>query len=311
LDRPGPSAGGGPGADSCVIDPVDSIHMHPVGTIAAIRRYPVKSMLGEALQRTLVHTTGLWGDRVCALIDRETGRVATAKRPHRWRAMLTLRAHCHERVDGVDVRIVLPDGRELDAGSAETSRILSELLGREVVAQLSRPGGLELERSNPDEVAARGVDAIVEAAVIPLGGAAPDGGFFDYAPVHFIATSSLARVAAASPSGLAEPVRFRPNFVIDTPRHEPFVENGWVGGTLEVGPEVLLEVLLPTPRCAVPTLAHGNSPADAQLTRRIGTLNQVEVLDMGPLACLGAYARVLRAGAVSVGDPVSWHPAPA
>ena len=279
--------------------------MRPVGTIAAIRRYPVKSMLGEELQRTLVHTTGLWGDRVCALIDRETGRVATAKRPQRWRAMLQLRAHCHEGVDGTAVSIVLPDGRELDARGAETSRILSEFLGREVVAELSRPGGLELERSNPDEVADRGVDAATEPVVIVLGRAAPEGGFFDYAPVHFIATSSLAKVATASPSGLAEPFRFRPNLVIDTPHHAPFVENEWVGGTLAVGSEVLLEVLVPTARCAVPTLAHGNSPTDTQLTRRIGTLNPVNVLDKGPLACLGAYARVLRAGAVSVGDPVS------
>jgi uncharacterized protein len=283
-----------------------ALAMNSVGTIAEIRRYPVKSMLGEELQSTAIHSAGLVGDRICALIDRETGRVVTAKRPHRWRAVLALRASYRNGPDGVGVDIVMPDGTQLDGRNEQTARALSTFLGREVAVEFVRPQGLELERSNPDEVADRGVDAATGLAVIPVGMAAPEGGFFDYAPIHFIATSSLNKVAAVASAVAAEPVRFRPNFVIATPAQLPFAENNWVGGTLQIGPEVLLEVLLPTPRCAVPTLVHGTVPADPQLTRRIGALNTVPVLDMGPLACLGAYARVVRGGSVAIGDPVWW-----
>jgi hypothetical protein len=56
---------------------------------------------------------------------------------------------------------------------------------------------------------------------------------------------------------------------------------------LEIGAAVLLEVLLPTPRCAIPTLAHGSTPPDPQLTRKIGTLNKLPVLDMEHLPAWG------------------------
>ncbi|MFC6928921.1 MOSC N-terminal beta barrel domain-containing protein [Actinomadura yumaensis] len=51
------------------------------GTAVALRRYPVKSMLGEELPSVEVAATGLAGDRGWALLDAETGRVASAKSP--------------------------------------------------------------------------------------------------------------------------------------------------------------------------------------------------------------------------------------
>lgn len=43
--------------------------MKLVGSVAEIRRYPVKSMLGETLSNTTIQTTGVHGDRICALIS--------------------------------------------------------------------------------------------------------------------------------------------------------------------------------------------------------------------------------------------------
>ena len=154
------------------------VTMSSVGTLAAIHRYPVKSMLGEELRSVIVQTVGLVGDRICALVDREIGRVVTAKRPHRWRSMLSVRASYREDSDGaVGVDIDMPDGRRLDSRDGQVAGVLSSFLGREVAMELARSEGLELERSNPDEVADRGADAATEAVVIPLGRAAPEGGF--------------------------------------------------------------------------------------------------------------------------------------
>ena len=49
------------------------------GTVVSLWRYPVKSMLGEELNSSLVTERGLLGDRTYAVIDKQTGKVASAK----------------------------------------------------------------------------------------------------------------------------------------------------------------------------------------------------------------------------------------
>jgi uncharacterized protein YcbX len=56
----------------------------PVGTIRALWRFPVKSMLGEQLEAVDLSEGGIVGDRAYALRDRETGKVASAKHPKLW-----------------------------------------------------------------------------------------------------------------------------------------------------------------------------------------------------------------------------------
>ena len=63
-----------------------------LGTVAVLRRYPVKSMLGEDLDAADVSRGGLAGDRRLAVVSRRTGKVASAKYPRLWRDMLTLSA---------------------------------------------------------------------------------------------------------------------------------------------------------------------------------------------------------------------------
>ena len=50
-----------------------------VGTIAALWRFPVKSMIGEQLQEMDVTDAGVLGDRAYALIEADTGKVVSAK----------------------------------------------------------------------------------------------------------------------------------------------------------------------------------------------------------------------------------------
>ena len=51
-----------------------------LGTVAVLRRYPVKSMLGEELVEAEFTGGGVTGDRAPVLLDVETGRVAHAVR---------------------------------------------------------------------------------------------------------------------------------------------------------------------------------------------------------------------------------------
>jgi uncharacterized protein len=47
----------------------------PVGTIRALWRFPVKSMLGEELDAADLTEGGIVGDRAYAIRDRETGKM--------------------------------------------------------------------------------------------------------------------------------------------------------------------------------------------------------------------------------------------
>lgn len=83
------------------------------GSVLSLWRYPVKSMMGEELERAEVTEGELLGDRAYALVDRSDGKVATAKNPRKWPQMFGFHA-AFGRAPGLGaevppVRITLPD----------------------------------------------------------------------------------------------------------------------------------------------------------------------------------------------------------
>ncbi len=271
-----------------------------IGTVTLLRRYPVKSMLGEEVSASDVTWTGLSRDRGLALVHGRTGKVVSAKNPRLWRDALTLSAAA---VDS-GVRITGPDGKVAWSTDAGIDEILSERLGQPVALTDTPPPGATLERAEPEEVLRSGVEAQVPLAMSRVGTASPPGTFFDYAPVHLLTTSTLDRIAALSPRGTAEAERYRPNIVVRTPA-TGFVENDWAGRTLLIGDELALRVLVCTPRCAVPTLAHGGLSRDSSALRVLAEHNRVVPLEaLGPQPCAGVYAQVLHPGRIELGDRV-------
>ncbi|MEZ0070475.1 uncharacterized protein YcbX [Streptacidiphilus sp. MAP12-20] len=283
-----------------------------LGTVAVLRRYPVKSMLGEEVALSAVSRSGLAGDRGLALIDRATGKVVSAKNPRVWRDMLSLAAELPS-VDDVDptsavpaaVRITLPDGKLVWSTDPDVDAVLSELLGRAVTLTDTPPADPTLDRARPDEVLRDGIDTEVAMDVSHIASASPEGTFFDFAPIHLLTTATLDRIAELSRNGAPGWARYRPNLVIRTADAAGFVENGWMGRELRVGTELTLRVVARSPRCAVPTLAHGDLPRDTDALRVLGDHNRVKPLDsMDPLPCAGVYAQVVHPGTVRLGDTV-------
>lgn len=262
------------------------------GTVSGVRRYPVKSMLGEDVAVAEVDRHGLVGDRAIALIDARTGMVATAKQPRWWRALLT----CRARTGADAVHVVLPDGRDLLADDAQHA--LTALLGRAVWLSHHRADGASVERPDPDQVLDHGVDAPLDPAVLEIAQGAPGGRFVDHSPLHLITTATLDALGVPA-------LRYRPNAVIRTPEgYPPFCENDWVGQEFFLG-GVRVAGVLPTPRCAVPTLEHGDLPRAPEALRPLNRLNRVEVEGFGVLPCAGIYARVLDPGTLRTGDVVT------
>jgi uncharacterized protein len=274
-----------------------------LGSVALLRRYPVKSMLGENLDAGDVTFTGLAGDRRLAVVSRTTGKVASAKLPRLWRDLLTLSAASGGTADGA-VRITLPEGRTVWSSDADVDAVLSGLLDQPVTLTATPPPGATLDRAVPEAVLRDGVDAPVPAELIEMGAASPPGTFVDFAPLHLLTTSTLDRIAELSPYRRADLERYRPNVVIRTTA-PGFTENDWLERKLRVGDELVLRVIVRTPRCAVPTLAHGALPRNPDALRVLARYNRIEPLDGGdPEPCAGVYAEVVRPGHVRTGDPV-------
>lgn len=275
-----------------------------VGRVGTLWRYPVKSMLGERVDSVGVGAAGLEGDRCIGVVDSGTGMVASAKRPHRWRRLLLLRSET--LAPGV-VRIHFPDGLSALSTDDHIDKLLSEFLGEEVELRSDVPHAAQLERSVPDAVLASGPSADVAVTILDIAAASPPGTFFDYAPLHLVTSASLQRVGAGHPDGRVEPARYRPNVIIETDAEAGgFVENDWVGRRLRLGADVVVEIVLPTPRCAVPTLAHGDLPNDPEAVRVPLRENFIPVPleGFGSEPCVGVYGTVLQGGRVSPGDEV-------
>jgi uncharacterized protein YcbX len=279
-----------------------------IGRIGAIMRFPIKSLLGETLEQCAISSKGLHGDRALALIDSATGKVASAKQPNLWRDLLKFSAKTDP--SNLRRRIVVSNsaGNHLDHLDENFDLWLSGLLGRNVKLIETKPDGLVLNRARPDEVLERGVDEAVTQDSLAIGAAAPDGGFFDFAPIHLMTATSLDAISHFAPEASISAERYRPNLVIETTSSSmAFAENQWVGRRILIGRSVKLDIIAPTPRCAVPMLSHGALPASPAAVGAVNKLNKVEfpLLGSGQFPCLGAYATVLSSGVIQRGDSVS------
>jgi uncharacterized protein YcbX len=287
--------------------------MESAGVVASLWRYPVKSMLGERVESSMVSDRGLAGDRVHALFDVETGKVVSAKRPRFWGRMLDLRPRFESepRSDrpAPAVVITLPDGSDVSSTDPDVDQRLSDVLGRKVsfVAGSDDWPMLEevwIEEKNAEPygpvVGSEGSDRLIE---IPSSIGAPPGTLFDYSAIHLVTTGTLGRLAESYPAGAFDPRRFRPNLVVEVAERD-FVENAWLGRTLSVG-DVRFAVLVPTPRCVMTTLPQGDLPKDTGILRTAASTNPLPFGPFEAQPCVGVYAEVTAGGTVRVGDVVT------
>lgn len=271
-----------------------------VGSVSALWRYPVKSVLGEPLREAPLTAAGVAGDRAFAIVDVESGKVASAKRPQLWRRMLELAVESAE--DGA-LAIRFPDGAAVRLDDGALDGRLSAFLGRPVRLSTEAAATDALDRAIPDEVLALGEDGAAGSTHLTLAQGSPEGGFFDFAPYHVVLRASLdaVRDALGDDSVLVE--RYRANMVVDLPGLPPFAENGWAGAELRIGPDATLAILGATPRCAVPMLAHGALPAAPGALTWLVKANRIELPEFGPgtYPCLGAFAVLKTPGVAAVG----------
>ncbi|HEY4384451.1 MAG TPA: MOSC N-terminal beta barrel domain-containing protein [Ktedonobacteraceae bacterium] len=260
-----------------------------VGQVATLWRYPIKSMLGEELNAATVTGEAILGDRAFALVDAETGKVASAKNPRKWPRLFDFRAAFVDppviETALPAVRVTLPDGRIVSTQQSDFNELLSQALERSITLSRATVPEPNLEEFWPEVEGITYNNKVTEEAM-------PANTFFDLAPIHILTTSTLDRLRELYPQGRFEVRRFRPNIVVQADEKD-FIENAWVGRTLAIGDEVRLSVTSACPRCVMTTLQQGDLPGDLGILRTAARHNQAHV---------GVYATVLHGGIIHRND---------
>jgi uncharacterized protein YcbX len=167
--------------------------------VTSIRRYPVKSMGGETLDRALLDRRGIVGDRWYAVED-DDGHFASGKNTRRFRRRDAVFAYSAQTdADGV-VRVAR-DRQEWTVGDS--------LLDEHLSTHMKTAVRVTAEASVPHQ---------------------------DMGAVSIIGTATL-DWCAATWGGDSDPRRLRVNIVAETDR--PFIEEDWQGADLHVGSTVL------------------------------------------------------------------------
>jgi uncharacterized protein YcbX len=287
----------------------------PAIEIAALYRYPVKSMGGEELDSVAITSVGPVGDRNWAVIESETRSIRNAKR---WPALLGFRARYltpplrdayDEAVSPVEIEA--PNGETCRSDDADCHRWLGDRLDRQVRLSRRRPAwdrdhyrlakprseaeiAIELDmldgEPRPDFGETRD-PAMAELQTF----ATPPGSYVDAFPIHVVTRNSLDALKVMS--GLDTSVgRFRPNLLLAVENVAGMPELDWVGCRLAIG-DLVLRIQSPTLRCVMPSRAQPlfDLAPEPALTRAL--VDHCHRL-------LGVNAIVEQEGTVSRGDAV-------
>lgn len=249
-----------------------------VGKVANLWRFPVKSMLGDALDAADFSLQGIPGDRCHVLWDEELDKKVTAVNVKRYPNLFAFKARYVEPPSSADalpeIIVTLPDGSEVRSNDVGTDAAIS--------AQLGHP--VRLLNANQRE------------------GDEQDAPWHDAYPVSVLTTSTLKTMESLQPDSRFDERRFRMNLIVDSVA-EGFAENDWIGSTLAVGPELRLEIDRADARCIMTTLPQEDLPNDPAILAGLARHNRLQV-GKGKYPCAGVYARVSAPGRVSAGDEV-------
>ena len=272
-------------------------------SVITIYRYPVKSMMGEALSEAVIGEAGIAGDRGWAVRDERRGGIRGGKKIPQ---LMALTAQSGPAAP----LITAPDGDSASASSEGINEWLSDKLNHPVTLWPLLPAHQldHYRRGAPDtedfEQELRAVFGRLPDEPLPdltgfeelLEFESPPGTYFDAFSLSIISQQSLTTMNQLDGDSLFDVRRFRPNLLMDIPDSDhPFPEQAWVGKTLSIG-SVKLKIDSTCPRCSMTTHGFDDLPQDAHIMRAL-------VANSG--GNLGIYASVLQAGKVSDGDLVS------
>ena len=213
-----------------------------IGEIAAIFRYPVKSMAGERLELGQIGWHGIEGDRRLALRrtqDRGGFPFLTASKLADLLRFTPVR-HDDGTEGDLPTHVRTPEGKEM------------AVFGEELAADIEGRHGSPVEMMHLR------------------------GGIFDEAPISVI-TEDTVREIGRGAGRLLDVRRFRPNIVIRLLRPGVFEEDKWVGSSLlfgEPGDGPCISVTMRDLRCSMVNLDPESGRSAPEVMKAVVRLNQ-------------------------------------
>jgi uncharacterized protein len=241
--------------------------LDPIGTLACIRRYPVKSMAGEDLDEARVTFAGLAGDRVYAFMEIENRTSfpwMTARHGREWilfRPRFLNPAPASEEnpfPEKYSVEVSTPEGETFLVDAPDFIQYLENRFGRPLRLRFS-------ERSMNDAQ-----------------------------PVSMFGLATVRGLSKETGKDL-DPLQFRANFYIRWDDDRPFFEDSLVGRHLRIGETVTVLALKKDARCVMINL----DPTDATPFPKV-----LEIISQHHAGCAGIYGTVLSEGIVRLNDRI-------
>lgn len=286
----------------------------PALRVKEVWRYPVKSMQGEKLDHCLLSLGGIPLDRGWAVRDEDTKTIRGAKYIA---GLLNMSARYIEGTSaGLVPHVEIRAGeRTVRSDDPHVHAFLSDALGRKVtlwplmpaddtdhyakrpamaggrLAELRAVFGLEPDEPMPDfsKFPPQLLKELTDFG-------SPRGTYFDAFPVHLLSEGSLRHLQTLSPDSRLDVRRFRPNFLLAQDGDETMpIEESWLGHDVSLG-SATIKAVVKAPRCIMTTRAQMDLPQDSAIMR---------AMVRGTAQCLGVYADVVHAGAVSAGAAVA------
>jgi uncharacterized protein YcbX len=245
--------------------------MIQVGHVCELVRYPVKSMAGAVTESAFLGWHGLDGDRRFAFRRMGDDSGFPWLTASRVAELLLYYPFGHHESSGepLPTHVRTPAGTHVELRSVELLSEIAERLGSSVELMKLKHG------------------------------------IFDDASISVISLATIAGIGRGAGVDL-DRRRFRANIVLETRDCEPFLEDGWVGGTLIFGnnePRPAVRVTARDVRCMMINIDPDTAAQDARVMKTVVGLNTNNA---------GVYGTVVQTGTICVGQRVSlvmdaWH----
>ncbi|MDA4111465.1 MAG: MOSC domain-containing protein [Thaumarchaeota archaeon] len=189
--------------------------MTKIGAVKYLRRYPVKSMMGEDLDSAYLESYGITGDRVYAFINEENRNTRFPWMTARQAKELLL---YRPQFASSQMEIESPEGRKFSISDQLFLELIEEKYGYPIVLRYDRTGSK------------------------------------DSKPISLISMQTVEALSSETGLTLSHE-RFRANIYAEWHNGKPFFEDELVGRTLKIGEGgAVIKIVKKDSRCIIPTL---------------------------------------------------------
>jgi uncharacterized protein YcbX len=255
--------------------------MSIVGKVDSLWRYPVKSMRGEELDEAFASFSGIYGDRLFAFESSASPKgfpYLTAREQQR---LLQYRPHFR-----------YPDKAARPSNLTEAESMGANPVwadSSELMVDVATPDGRTLAIDDPalTDMLRADIDQKHQLKLMRS-----ERAMTDCRPVSIFSLQSARQLGEETGMPM-DKRRFRANVYVDLTPAKGFVENEFVGRSVQIGPKVVITILERDPRCVMITLDPDTGEKTPEILKKVAQAHE---------GMAGVYCAVMVEGMVHKGD---------